>query len=52
MDMTPEQEAKVEELEKLGWITVTPPEDIFDGALIMEGLEKNHFVRPDGSVSE
>jgi hypothetical protein len=51
LPMTPEQEAKGDELEKLGWIPVTPPENIFNGAMMMEATDGiTHFVHPDGTV--
>jgi len=52
--MTPEQSEKVKELESLGWITQTPPEGTFNGALLMEAPPdgRSYYICPDGTVSE
>lgn len=51
VNMTKLQEAKVEKLESLGWIVVTPPESTFNGALLMEDVGGvSHFVHPNGTV--
>ncbi len=52
--MTLEQLAKVEELEKKGWVTQTPPEAIWNGALLMEGGDDgaSYYVHPDGTVNQ
>ena len=50
LERTSAQQAKISELEALGWIVVTEPEGTFNGAMLLEGPDCHVFVQPDGSI--
>jgi len=51
LPMTEAQKVKLAELTALGWEAVTPPEGTFNGAMLVEGPERTHYLYPDGSIS-
>jgi hypothetical protein len=52
LPMTDAQRTRVAELTAKNWIVQTPPEDTFDGAMLIEAPDGlSHLIESDGTLS-